>query len=149
MTASAQQSRTFIPVKAGKAPHLYEKHLALIGISLSVKYTSVFGRTDCYAGWGQKWGRQRKHIFAFHLAGFHLYKVCDESVYSVIPIVFAYPCCISVGKHDNSAQWLRGEFTFLHRILRDQKSKKLWFVSWYLIFQGPRNIKFIFEYQKL
>jgi len=37
VTASAQPSRAFIPVKAGKAPHSYEKHLALIGISPSVK----------------------------------------------------------------------------------------------------------------
>ncbi len=50
---------------------------------------------------------EEEQIFAFHLAGFLLYKVCDGSVYSVIHVLFACPCTISVGKHDNSAQWLR------------------------------------------
>ncbi len=47
---------------------------------------------------------EEEQIFAFHLAGLLLYKVCDESVYSVIHVLFACPCTISVGKHDNSAQ---------------------------------------------
>lgn len=139
MTASAQQSRTFIPVKAGKAPHSYEKHLALIGISLSVKYASVF----VWASWllcrvvtkvgKDKGNKSLNYYWEFHLASFLLYKACEESIYSAIPPCLFYPCCIIVllSMRTLTAKW--NELLCFTESWGTNSPIMLLLVSWYFI----------------